>query len=103
LPLGDRGVRGLSYWRGRTLVLAGSSESGGVSALYSWDGVGRPKLEVQGFGDLNPEAFFTPDSSDDVLVLSDDGEREIHGEPCKRAKSSEDKRFRGVRVRLSPS
>jgi hypothetical protein len=101
LSLDGRGVRGLSYWRGRTLVLAGAHDSSGISALYSWDGVNEPVLEATDFADLNPEAFFTPDTGDEILVLSDDGDRELHGQPCKRAESDAGKRFRGVRLRLS--
>lgn len=98
LPLGGRGIRGLSSWRGRTLVIAGSYDSTGVSALYSWDGVGAPVLETDAFADLNPEAFFTPETAPRVLLLSDDGEQTIDGKPCKRLKDDGRKRFRGVWV-----
>lgn len=101
LPLGGRGVRALSYWRGRYLVIAGHHDGSGRSALYQWDGRSDPSLEPSVvFDDANPEGFFTPDERGDILVLSDDGGRVVAGERCKSLKDPGQKRFRGLRVRL---
>ena len=101
LDLGGRGVRSLSWWRGRYLLIAGHHDSGGVSALYTWDGAGAAEpvagIDLAGY---NPEGFFTPEDRDQIMVVSDDGERPIGGAPCKRLKTPEDKRFRGVWLAL---
>ena len=44
---------------------------------------------------LHPEAFFTPDDHDRVLLLSDDGTEPVGGLPCKRVANPSRKRFRG--------
>jgi hypothetical protein len=43
LDLGGRGLRSLSTWRGRYLIVAGEPASGGPSTLYEWDGRGQPR------------------------------------------------------------
>ncbi len=96
LDLGGLGVRSLSRWRGRTLIIAGPPTGGATSRLYTWDGRGPP-APVPGidFSDLNPEGFFSPEDRDAILLLSDDGTAEIDGEACKRLDDPGRKRFRG--------
>jgi hypothetical protein len=97
LDLADRGVRSLSWWRGQYLLIAGDREHRVASSLYTWDGRGAP-VEVTAI-DLsiyNPEGFFTPEDRAEILVLNDDGEREIDGTPCKKLKAPARKQFRGV-------
>jgi hypothetical protein len=95
LDLGGRGVRSLSWWRGDYLLIAGHHASGGRSALYRWDGRGpaHALLDLDGY---NPEGFHTPEDRDQILVLSDDGERTIDGRACKKLKDPGRKQFRGV-------
>ena len=51
---------------------------------------------------LNPEAFFTPEQAEEILLLSDDGTVPLDGVECKRLKDPAKKRFRGVWVKLPP-
>ena len=101
LDLGGLGVRSLSRWRGRMLVLAGPSAGGAASRLYTWDGRGAPApvrgLDLSGF---NPEGFFSPEQRDAILLLSDDGTVPIDGEECKHLDDPARKRFRGRWIEL---
>jgi hypothetical protein len=100
LDLGGLGVRALSFWRGRYLIAAGAFDNGRVSRLFTWDGRGRvTPLDSVDLRSYNPEAFFTPDGQERVMVLSDDGSVRIDGMECKRLEP-EQKRFRGVWIRL---
>src|SRR5687767_5089514 len=96
LDLGGRGVRALSWWRGRYLIAAGEATDRRelVPTLYTWDGNAAPVPAHAALGTLNPEAFFSPDERDAVLVLSDDGTVSIDGEPCKEQRSESKKSFR---------
>lgn len=102
LDLGGLGVRALSWWRGRYLVVAGHHADGADSRLYAWDGGGAPVrlMELPGF---NPEGFFTPEGSDQILLLSDDGSALVDGVECKSLTDSARKRFRGRWVSLPPA
>ncbi len=100
LDLGGLGVRALSSWAGGYLIAGGPSGDGGPFRLFhaSYDHKVRPlAVELEGFG---AEALFTPESGDQVLVLSDDGTRPVEGCPCKKLKDQSQKSFRGVWVRL---
>lgn len=103
LDLGGLGVRSLSTWRGRTLIVAGAIAHGRGSKLFTWTGPGAPAHAVPGLDltGFNPEAFFTPEDRDDILVLSDDGEQLVDGEPCKSLEDPSGKSFRGVWLRLT--
>jgi hypothetical protein len=104
LDLGGRGVRSLSWWRGRYLLIGGSPSYTTVSKLYVWDGKGQAhEVRAADFRAHNPEGFFTPEERDVVLILSDDGERPIDGIACKRLKDAERKQFRGLWVDLRQS
>jgi hypothetical protein len=100
LDLGGQGIRSLSLWHGRYLIIAGEHGEGGTSHLYSWTGRGRatpvPGVDLQGF---NAEAFFTPEEGDEIVVFSDDGGVTIDGTRCKDLEDPAQKRFRGLRVR----
>lgn len=101
LDLGGRGVRSLSWWHGQYLLIAGATDGGGVSALYTWDGRGEARrVDAIDLAGYNPEGFFTPEDRDEILVVSDDGERPVDGVPCKKLKDPAQKRFRGVWLRL---
>jgi hypothetical protein len=97
LELGGLGVRGLSSWHGRYLIAAGSFDATSAAALFWWDGgeqvspVAVPRLET-----YNPEALFTPEASEQILLLSDDGSSRLDGVECKRLKDPSRKQFRGL-------
>jgi hypothetical protein len=96
LDLGGLGVRSLSRWRGRVLVVAGPPAGAGASRLFAWDGRGAPApVPDVDLGGLNPEGFFSPEEREEILLLSDDGALEVDGEECKRLDDPARKRFRG--------
>jgi hypothetical protein len=101
LDLGGLGVRSLSYWRDRYLIAAGHYGDGGDHRLFEWAGPGSAPRERAALPDLNPEAFFTPEDRDEVMLLSDDGTRIIDGQRCKDLDAPARKRFRGVWLRLA--
>jgi hypothetical protein len=104
IDLGGLGIRSLSSWHGRYLIVAGHHADGGPSQLYSWNGHDQPeRLGPLPDPDLNPEGFFTPEERDAILILSDDGSVEIDGTECKRLKDPTKKRFRGAWVSLGAS
>lgn len=105
LDLGGLGVRALSWWRGSYLIVAGPpGATGPTSRLYRWDGAGSPtQLHDVRFDGLNPEGFFTPETRDAIVVLSDDGAQLIGGTRCKDLKLPEHKRFRGLWLDLAPA
>jgi hypothetical protein len=98
IDLRGQGVRSLSWWRGRYLILAGDPGEGGVSRLYTWDGRGEPAPVDLDLSAYNPEGFFSPEDRDDILLLSDDGSRLVDGEPCKELEDATRKRFRAAWV-----
>lgn len=101
LDLGGLGVRSLSSYRDRYLIAAGPFDQGASARLFAWDGgpAAEPldRISLEGF---NPEGFFTPESRDRIMLLSDDGSVSIDGTDCKRLKDPAAKRFRGVWVAL---
>lgn len=99
LNLTGLGIRGLSSWQGVYIIAAGDTDSGRQSVLYSWGGVGSSaqKMAIDLPKDFNPEAFFTPETRDRFLVISDDGALEPEGKKeCKKRKNAADKSFRGL-------
>lgn len=102
LELGGLGVRSLSWWRGRYLIAAGHYDHGGVSRLYAWKGDASPpeRIATPPLDDLNPEGFFTPEERDEIMLLSDDGSRELKGERCKDLEDERDMRFRGLWLKI---
>jgi uncharacterized protein DUF3616 len=102
LALDGLGIRSLSWWRGSYLIAAGSASESGPTRLYRWAGGGSaPRLAAEAaFAGANPEAFFTAEGNDEILVLSDDGTRRVHGKPCKKLEGKKHKSFRGVWLKL---
>jgi hypothetical protein len=94
LDLGQLGVRSLSWWHGRYLVAAGPFDAA-ASRLYAWDGKDE-LVPIAIPGGYNFEGFFSPESLDRVLLLSDDGSQLIEGSPCKELSDPTRKRFRAV-------
>ncbi len=101
LDLGGLGVRSLSSWHKRYLIVAGHYENGARSRLYSWDGKDHVQPLDVAFPNFNPEGLFTPEGRDSILVLSDDGSTQVSGAECKRLKDPTQKRFRGAWIALS--
>jgi hypothetical protein len=101
LDLGGQGVRALSWWRGRYLIIAGAPGEDGRSQLHSWDGRDRARpvasVDLTGF---NAEAFFTAEDRNDIFLFSDDGSVPVQGGRCKDLTDPAQKRFRSLRVRL---
>lgn len=100
LDLGGLGIRGMTRWQDRYLILAGSAGGGGGTRLYEWAGgfeIPRWLREVD-FTGLNPEALTPlgdgPEAG--LLVLSDDGSMLCDGLECKKLKNAARKRFRAV-------
>jgi hypothetical protein len=102
LDLDGLGVRSLSWWHGRYLIAAGHYEHGAVSRLYAWQGDASPPelIVTPPLEDFNPEAFFTPEERGEIMLLSDDGSREIKGERCKDLEDEREMRFRGLWLKL---
>ena len=102
LDLGGQGIRSMSRWRGRYLIIGGSPSGNEGSRLFVWNGKAEKPTPVEGadFTGLNPEAFVSYESEDQILVLSDDGTQVLDGTECKRLKDPARKRFRGVWVPL---
>jgi hypothetical protein len=96
LDLGGLGVRALSLWRGRYLIIAGDPDDRRGSRLYVWDGAGTARRVRKDLAALNPEGFFSSDALGEIMLLSDDGTQRIDGRECKRLKDPHRKRFRGV-------
>lgn len=101
LDLGGLGVRALSWWRGSYLILAGPIDTGPAPRLYRWDGTSEVATLVPlDLGELNAEGFFTPEASDQILLLSDDGTRPVDGKACKKLDEPARQSFRGLWVSL---
>lgn len=104
LDLGGLGVRSLSSWHGRYLIVAGHYAGGAASKLYSWNGRDElSPLGTLGLSQFNPEGFFTPEERDTILLLSDDGTVVVDDTECKRQKDPAKKRFRGAWIALPPT
>lgn len=101
LELNGRGIRALSWWRGRYLIAAGSYAGDEPSALYTWDGKQQPQfMSLRNTQVVNPEAFFTPENRDEIMFFNDQGSQLIDGVECKKLKDPAKKAFTGVWFRL---
>lgn len=101
LDLGGFGVRGLSSWHGRYLIVAGPYDTGQASRLYEWDGgTSATPFSAAHLEGFNPEGFFTPENREEIMLLSDDGSQLVEGIECKKQKDPAKKHFRGVWLRL---
>lgn len=97
LDLDRRGVRDLSTFRGRYLVIAGDYGSERLGQVYAWDGSQTVrKLSGSELAALNPEGMFSHEARSEVLLLSDDGTELIDGVECKKLKNPSQKRFRAL-------
>ncbi len=99
LDLDGRGIRSMTMWYNEYLIVAGSSQEGGRSRLYLWDGKNPPRwIQSIEVGGLNPEAisFWDKSGQERLYIVSDDGTVNIGGVPCKKLKSPSLKHFRAL-------
>jgi hypothetical protein len=100
LDLEGRGIRTIAHWDGAYWIAGGPAVDPGASfRLYRWDGTRQPVwIDSIAFGDLTPEAMTTVtiDGRPRLLLLSDDGTRDVHGKRCKKLRDPALKRFRGA-------
>jgi hypothetical protein len=108
LPLGDRGIRDIAWSPAHQacLIAAGQTddedEDGPGFALFRWNGSGTPQ-EIKSFREvLDAYPNFHPEAvtplvetsgsglvpSRRVMVISDDGTKEVAGKECKKADKS---------------
>lgn len=104
IDLGGRGVRGLASLGGEYVIAANDPEGDHHRpALFKWDGASRHPSAIPGlqFGDFNPEAVaILPDSQGgQVLLLSDDGSKQVGHDRCKDLQDLRLRRFRSVAFR----
>jgi hypothetical protein len=101
LDLGGLGIRSLSSHHGSYLAVAGPAQRKGVFRLVRFDehGLVRPVAGAE-FEGFSPEGLFTPEGRDEILVLSDDGIRDVNGRACKKLADRSQKRFRGLWMKL---
>ncbi len=99
LELGGHGVRGITWWRGRYVLVAGPADTGGPARLFAWDGHGAAVPWSVDLAGYNPEGTFSPDGEPRLLLLSDDGAAPIDGVACKDSPDPAARRFRGVWLR----
>jgi hypothetical protein len=103
LDLAGLGVRALSRWHDRYLIVAGDWGDTQPSRLFTWDGVSAQVQPIQlSFEHFNPEGFFTPEQRNVIMVLSDDGAEATEGQRCKDREGRSQKRFRGRWIELPP-
>jgi hypothetical protein len=101
LDLGGAGIRSMSRWRGRYLIVAGHYARGSASRLFTWDGAGAPRaVDGVDLAGMNAEAFFSRDDRDAILLLSDDGDVRIAGRRCKQLSDPRSKAFHGRWIAL---
>jgi hypothetical protein len=105
LDLKGLGLRGMGSTAGGYFLIGGPTGGTGDSHLFRWNGRSDapeiiPEASLQG---LNPEAisFHDMGDGDKVLLLSDDGAREVNGVECKDLPGSE-RRFRAHWCRIAP-
>lgn len=107
IELGGLGIRGLTRWQNRYLIIAGSSDGGGTSRLYEWSGGSDAPRWIRSvdFTGLNPEGMAPVPNEDgsELLVLSDDGTVICDGMECKKLKDATRKRFRIVNLTVPVS
>ena len=102
LDLEGRGIRGIEYWstRKKYVILAGAATDEDESfAIYLWSGAADEAptpIEID-FGDLHPESVAIDDDTGTLLIVSDDGSRELLGQNCKDLPATQ-RLFRTVRM-----
>ena len=100
LDLIGLGLRGMESVEGGYYLIAGPADGGGVSQLFFWKGdesKPQPVTDIH-FPGLNPEGICVVNGSQsELILLSDDGAREVNGKECKDLPKSQ-RQFRALRV-----
>lgn len=100
LELNGLGLRGMESVEGGYYLIAGPADGGGVSQLFFWKGdesKPQPVTDIH-FPGLNPEGICVVNGSQsELILLSDDGAREVNGKECKDLPKSQ-RQFRALRV-----
>ncbi len=100
LDLGGLGIRSLTRAGERYFIIAGSYDGAGPSSLYEWSGgpAAPQRLHHPELAGLNPEAIecLTENGALRLLVVSDDGTRNIGGQDCKELEDPRLKYFRAT-------
>jgi hypothetical protein len=105
IDLDGYGIRSIERFRDEYLIIAGSIDGRGKSLLYRWNGESEPQpVKNVDFAGINPEAISVIGSEENpqLLVVSDDGTRNVNGVDCKNLKDPMQKSFRAVVVPLAP-
>lgn len=102
LDLGGLGFRDLVPLADGFLILAGPYDGGGPFAFFRWDGrdLSPPRVSLDLPKDFTPEAGVrrvVPDGVE-LLLLSDDGSRDVNGQECKELKDPGQRAFRVLRL-----
>ena len=104
LDLGGRGIRAIELVPdSRTyLIIAGAFDDSQDFRMYKWSGALRDEaIEIDlELGDCKPEELIVTKisgRSHEVELLSDDGDRDVQGEKCKKAEQNM-RSFRGLRT-----
>ena len=106
LDLGGRGIRAIEYVAdSRTyLIVAGAFDDAHDFRIYQWTGApGDEAVEIDvELGDCKPEELIVTEvrgRTHELELLSDDGDRDVGGQKCKKAKP-EKRSFRGLRTTI---
>jgi hypothetical protein len=108
IDLGGRGVRSIERIGDRYVIIAGPFDDGkGGSpgsdfAIFTWSGKTAEtprRVETNALSTMRPEAVFEIIGTNQVHILSDDGDEKIDGEKCKDT-SAEKRSFRGITLSL---
>lgn len=97
-----RGIRSIERYKDAYLVIAGPTGSDGAFGLFRWSGkasdaaVALTGIALDG---LTPEGLFAFPGSDDVVILSDDGEMPVDGKACKKLSDANKKSFRSLTIK----
>lgn len=92
LDLGGRGIRSIEYVGGEYLIAAGPRGEAGKSpvrpafALFRWSGApDKPPVLVRALddGSFRPEVLFFDPASEELVMLSDDGDDAVGALKCK--------------------
>ena len=106
LDLGGRGIRAIEFVpESKTyLVIAGACDDAHDFRLYRWSGGLRDEatqIDVE-MGDCKPEEMVVTaigGRTHELEMLSDDGDRDVDGKRCKKAKAGK-RSFRGLRMAI---
>jgi len=104
---GGLGLREMVRVKDAYYLLAGSYDSVHNFRFYRWQGPASKappeQLPLPSLNHLNPEGLiYMPERPQELLALSDDGNRLIHGTPGKRLKNENQRPFRWFSLNLAP-